>query len=275
MPVTLLRRAGETVDANVELTVLIPTRNEARWIEHCVRSVRASLEATETCGEVVVCDGGSEDGTRRAAGRAGACRVIEAAGGRGVESDGRIGRPVQINAGAGEARGRTLAILHADTLVRPEWIDGIRAARRRGCVAGWSGVEILPEQGAGALAGPMTPVTAAGLEVMAWGINRRTRLFRTATGDQGIFVDRGVFEQIGGVPEVPIMDGNALAARLREVARQAGGEVGILPPWLRISGRRWQRGGLVRTMLVMYGIRAGWMAGVAPETLRGIWERLG
>ena len=240
------------MDKTPFLTILIPTLDEEEWVGHCIRSVRASLAACGICGEVIVCDGGSSDGTPAEARRAGANRVVRCA---------RPGRAGQLNRGAEEASGAALAIVHADSLVCPEWPAEIADAYAAGDLGGWSQVEILPER-----------PTAAGANALGWiaaGINARTRLFTTATGDQAIWVRRDVFDRIGGVPDVPIMEGHRLARRLRQA-----GSAHIGGPFVRISGRRWQRGGILRVMLVMYLIRAGSMAGLPPTLLRHAWDRL-
>jgi hypothetical protein len=48
------------------------------------------------------------------------------------------------------------------------------------------------------------------LRLVARGINWRTRRFTTATGDQGIFLRRAVFEAIGGYRDLPLMEDIAL-----------------------------------------------------------------
>lgn len=63
-------------------------------------------------------DGGSADGTARAARRAGAT-VVSSPRGRGA----------QMNAGAVRARGDTLLFLHADSQLPEGWEQGVRDAR--------------------------------------------------------------------------------------------------------------------------------------------------
>lgn len=231
-----------------QLSILIPTVDEEAWIGPCVQAVRASLAYGEVSGEIILCDGGSRDGTVEEARRVGADRIVTSA----------PGRAAQLGRGAERATGRGLVFLHADTLVAPDWAGRIERVLREGAVGGWFEVEILPEQGS---------LTANGLRCIAEGINWRTRRFRTATGDQSLFVRRDVFEAIGGFADLPILEGADLAARLRR-----RGDVAVLEPRLRISGRRWERAGLIRGTLAMYAVRVGYHCGVAPARLRRIWE---
>ncbi len=233
------------------LSVLIPTLDEEDWIEHSIRSARASLRASGIDGEIIVCDGGSSDRTRRRAVQYGADEIVRTA---------KPGRARQWNAGAERASGDVLALLHADSVVGPAWAERIRDAIQEGVSGGWFQVEILPEQG--------TVASANGLAVMATGINVRTLVFRTATSDQSIFVRRDLFEELGGVPSRPVMEGYELASRLGEA-----GATAILGSEVRISGRRWERSGLVRTMLVGFAIRAAYEFGVDAGWLSDVWQK--
>jgi glycosyltransferase involved in cell wall biosynthesis len=233
------------------LSLLIPTRNEERWIGACVRAARAGLSATEIEGEILVCDGGSDDHTERRAERAGADTVLSIA---------EAHRPTQVARGARVARGDIFVLLHADALVTPGWLEAIvEAIDESGCVGGWSEIELLAER---ARFG-----SRHGLPVVEAGINGRTRAFRTATGDQGLFARRDVFERLGGLPDLPILEGWMWARRLRRA-----GPIAILDVPLRISGRRWEHGGLGRTTLIMYLVRAGFVLGIDPHRLARWWR---
>jgi glycosyltransferase involved in cell wall biosynthesis len=61
----------------LELTILIPCLNEAETVGQCVEEARGFLERHAVCGEVLVSDNGSEDGSQEIARRSGA-RVIHA-----------------------------------------------------------------------------------------------------------------------------------------------------------------------------------------------------
>ena len=240
------------MSANPAISVLVPTLNEQDWIEHSISTVRAALRTAGVAGEIVVCDGGSTDETRRRAEMLGVDRIVTAGGGRAA----------QLDAGARESTGETLAMLHADAIVRPEWVAEIVESIDAGAAGGWFQIEILPELG--------TLQGANGLELMAAGINARTRATeKAATADQSIFVRRSVFEAIGGVPDLPILEGNALARRIAE-----HGPVSLGGPHVRISGRRWERGGLLRTMFLMFAIRGAFHLGVDPARLRHVWDTL-
>lgn len=233
-----------------ELSILIPTLDEAEWIRHTLSAARASAKSEGMSVELIVCDGGSRDDTVAIARDSGADAVVETR---------RAGRAHQLNHGIRVARADTIGFLHSDTLLTPEALTEMRAAVARGCSGGWYQIEIMPEGG--------RPSSANLLSVMAWGINLRTRWFRTATADQFIFARREVLEVLDGLPEVPLFEGNRFARMMRSI-----GDVAILGPHIRISGRRWERNGLLRMLVLMYALRWAERSGTPTHTLHAIWS---
>tara|TARA_B110000503_G_scaffold12013_4_gene16247 strand:- start:7381 stop:8058 length:678 start_codon:yes stop_codon:yes gene_type:complete len=100
------------------------------------------------------------------------------------------------------------------------------------------------------------------LRIIAWFINQRSRLTAVATGDQMMFVQKAVFEQTGGFDAIPLMEDVAYSKRLRRLSRPE-----IIPEPVVTSSRRWEEGGLVKTVVRMWLLRLGYFLGVAPSTL--------
>jgi len=94
-------------------------------------------------------------------------------------------------------------------------------------------------------------------------MNVRSRASGIATGDQGIFVERALFESIGGYPDQPLMEDVELSRRLK---RAAGAPL-CLSPRIVTSGRRWKHDGPWRTIVKMWGIRFAYWRGADPATL--------
>ena len=222
---------------------MIPTWNEANRLP---RLLDAIAECRPPPLEVIVVDAGSDDGTRDAA--AGRARVLA--------SD--RGRARQQNAGASAARGRVLWFLHADSKPRPEALGEIERAIDEGAAGGCFTIEFPEEE----------VERAASLAVIERGINLRTRLSRTGTGDQGIFVRREAFDAIGGFPDWPLLEDVGLFRALKRT-----GPIAICHGSLRTSARRWLNRGVVRTMLRMWALRIGFMAGVSPDRLARAWDQ--
>lgn len=228
----------------MKVTFLIPTLNEVDWIEASISAARASTAAAGHEPEIIVCDGGSSDGTREVARRSDVALL------RGPK-----GRAKQVNQGAAQSTGDILVMLHADVLIVPETLKSMIQAVENGYVGGFFEIDILAHDSPNLL------------NVIAWGINLRTRRFETATADQAIFATRDAWVASGGVPELPLMEGNAFIRELRKI-----GEVAVLPPSIRISGRRWEREGVLKMWLKAYAIRAAYMSGVDVEELADFWD---
>lgn len=217
------------------ISVVVPTRNEERRIAETLARLREPEVA-----EVIVVDGRSEDRTLEIA-RPLVDRWIETA----------PGRARQMNAGARVARGDVLLFLHADTLA-PRGFGAAIVEACRIAVGGRFDVEIDS---------PGVP-----FRVIERAINLRSRWSGLCTGDQGLFVRRDVFEALGGYPEQPLLEDLALSKAVK-----ARGPVAALRLRVSTSGRRWQRHGVLRTVLLMWRIRALYFLGMPPERLARLY----
>lgn len=220
------------------ISIIIPVLNEAPQIQSLLQDLRKMPEVAE----IIVVDGGSTDGTADLARQFGAVRVLEF---------GRASRALQMNAGVAAAAGEVLLFLHADVRLPVTALADMRAILHADQVVG------------GCFTFGFPPTVSRAYHVYAWGINLRTRWFQTATGDQAIFVRRTVFEQLGGYHALPLMEDLEFFNALK---RQ--GHVALLPSAVRVSPRRWQQHGLVRTGLLMYALRLGYWLGFSPARLK-------
>jgi rSAM/selenodomain-associated transferase 2 len=101
-----------------------------------------------------------------------------------------------------------------------------------------------------------------GFRVIEWFMNQRSSLTSVATGDQMMFVQRAVFEQTGGFDDIALMEDVAYSKRLRRLSPPV-----IIADPVVTSSRRWEEGGLIKTVLRMWLLRLGYFLGVAPGTL--------
>jgi rSAM/selenodomain-associated transferase 2 len=215
------------------LSIVMPVLDEGERIGAAIDAL-APLVARGA--ELIVVDGGSRDGT---ADRARACGAVVLEAPRS--------RAAQMNAGAASARGGSLLFLHADTRL-PDGADGLIAQALRTHAWGRFDVRIDGRH-------PMLRVVAAMM-------NLRSRLTGIATGDQAMFVTRAAFEQAGRFPQQPLMEDIELSARLRRVGRPA-----CLAARATTSGRRWERDGAWRTILLMWRLRFAYWRGAPPAEL--------
>jgi rSAM/selenodomain-associated transferase 2/rSAM/selenodomain-associated transferase 1 len=216
------------------LTIVMPVLDEAPQIAARL----AALQALRAQGvELVVADGGSSDATTSLA-AALADRVVVAA----------RGRAAQMNAGAAASRGRVLLFLHADTALPPTALPAVLAAIDGGAAWGRFDVRIDGRQ-------PLLRLVEAMM-------NLRSRLTGIATGDQAIFVRREVFESVGGYPDQALMEDIALCSALKRLAPPA-----CLKDTVVTSARRWEAHGVLRTILLMWRLRAAYFFGADPARL--------
>ena len=213
--------------------MIVPLLNEAGTLPDLLAHLRR-IDADE----VILVDGGSTDGTRE---------LLEASGMRWVNSP--PGRALQMNAGAGMAQSDLLLFLHADTRLPAAYRHALRAALADGNVVGGRFDVAFCT---GALA----------MQAIAWFMNWRSRLSRISTGDQAMFVRSRVFATMGGFAEIPLMEDVELSRRLK---RQ--GRIACLRQSVCTSSRRWERHGIVRTVLLMWRMRLLFWLGASPQSL--------
>ncbi len=225
------------------VSVVIPALDEA---EHIVPVLEALQPLRAAGGEIIVADGGSTDATADVA-RPLADTVLSCA----------PGRARQMNAGAAMARGDWLWFLHADTVAGAPALAALRAAMARPGVQ-WGRFDVC-------LSG-RHPL----LRVVERAMNLRSRLTGICTGDQGIFVRRELFRALGGYADIPLMEDIELTRRLRRHGRP----LCITAP-LVTSSRRWERHGVMRTIVLMWRLRLAYALGASPHRLARLWRASG
>ena len=93
-------------------------------------------------------------------------------------------------------------------------------------------------------------------------MNWRSRFTGVATGDQGIFVTRELFESVGGFTAMPLMEDIDLSRRLKRQQWPV-----CLRDTLVSSSRRWEEKGIVRTIVLMWYLRLAYFLGVPAARL--------
>ncbi len=228
------------------VSVIVPALDEAGQIAACIRSAREA-----GAGELIVVDGGSADGTADEARVAGADAVIA----------GKPGRAAQMNAGASLAGGDILCFLHADTRIPPGACETILAAMRdESLVGGAFEVRLALSASAGTWIRGLLGVTEKMIGV-------RSRRFRRFTGDQAIFVRRTFFERMGGYEEIALMEDVRLSAAMRKAGRTV-----LLAEQAVTSARRWEARGPLRTILLMWFVRAAHASGLSPARCAALYR---
>ena len=228
------RRIAAPEDSCLDrVSVVIPALNEECHMAATLRAVGQSV-----CHEVIVVDGGSTDATVERAKEAGATVLAS-----------KPGRARQMNAGAAQAEGGSLLFLHADTLLPPGWPEVVpRTLRAPGVAAGAFRFRI-----AGSFAGK---------SFIEWATGFRSQWLQRPYGDQGLFLPRALFEEMGGFADLPIMEDYEFSARLRRRGRIVTvGEAALT------SARRWETLGVVRTTLRNQWMLGAYHLGLSPQKL--------
>ncbi|MES2537445.1 MAG: TIGR04283 family arsenosugar biosynthesis glycosyltransferase [Pseudomonadota bacterium] len=215
------------------LSIIIPVLNEAAGIAGLLTQLTVLRERG---AQIIVCDGGSSDGTTALAAPL-ADRVLDCT----------RGRAHQMNAGAQAADGEALLFLHADTTL-PADADVLIEAALSDHLWGRFDVDLA---GAHRL-----------LPVIATMMNLRSRVTGIATGDQAMFMRRETFRQVGGFAAMPLMEDIELSARLKRAGRPA-----CLRQRVSASARRWEKNGLWRTVFLMWRLRLAYFFGADPRRL--------
>lgn len=102
------------------------------------------------------------------------------------------------------------------------------------------------------------------MQIVEWGARLRIALFSFPYGDQGIFVRRSVLDEIGGVPDVPVMEDVDLVSAMKRLGRLA-----LLPLSASTSARRYLAGGVTKTSVIHFFALAAWGVGIDRRRLAG------
>lgn len=192
-------------------------------------------------------DGGSRDDTIKVA-QSFAVKVIQSSSGRAC----------QLNIGASSATGNTLLFLHADTRL-PANFDAMI------CQALNPASGKLPIAGAFAI---KIDAPLPSLRLIEQGVNWRSQWLKMPYGDQAMFLRSSVFHQLGGFPNLPIMEDFELIWRLR---RQ--GQVVIIPTPVLTSARRWLRLGVWQTTIINQLAILAYFLRVPPQQIARWYHR--
>jgi len=214
-------------------SVIIPTLNESTSLTHAVKELLASVE-NQSQLEIILCDGGSDDGSLKQVQQF-PLTIVHA----------EKGRAKQMNAGARQGSGEWLVFLHADTRLPNNWMNLIQR-----CEGDWGRFDVQ-------LSGQHWL-----FRVIEKFMNWRSQKTSIATGDQVLFFNRKFFYRLGGFPEIPLMEDIAIS----KLARKFSAANCIAQPVIT-SSRRWEKNGILRTIVLMWSLRLAYWLGIKPDRL--------
>ncbi|WP_138431979.1 TIGR04283 family arsenosugar biosynthesis glycosyltransferase [Fodinibius saliphilus] len=225
----------------MKISVIIPTYNE----QHCiVNTISAVIENSgETVDEIIVVDGGSSDETVYKAKETSA-KVI---------SSPRKGRAAQMNYGAEQAASEVLYFLHADSVPPQDFDQEIVDAVHREIPAGCFQLAFDDNHWL--------------LQSYAWFTKFDIDAFRF--GDQSLFIEKGLFQDIGGFREDHLlMEDNEIIRRIKRDTTFV-----ILDNVVTTSARSYRKVGVVKLQLVFFLIYSLYFLGVEQEYLLSLKEK--
>ena len=213
-----------------QVSVVIPVINDPYALDAVLRMLIPFREL-----EIVVVDGGSDEGSIDE--QQPRVRVLRT----------ERGRALQLNAGVASTQRPWLWFLHADSVVTGAAVEALRLALQR---AQWGRFDVT------------FSCDRPWFRLIAWAMNNRSAATAICTGDQGIFVRRALLERIGGIPNQMLMEDIELSKRLRRIAKPTRSRT-----LLGTSSRRWEKDGIVRTIVLMWELRLRYFLGANPEGL--------
>jgi len=215
------------------ISIIIPTLNEEKTISACLGGTQNAINV-----ERIVADGGSRDRT---------VEVSRSCGATVIHSP--KGRARQMNAGAQAAAGEVLLFLHADTCLPSGFASTVRHTLA------------LPGIVAGAFEFRLD-APSPGLRLIERTTNWRSRRLQMPYGDQAIFVPAALFHEIGGFPDIPIMEDFEFIRRIKRKGR-----IHIVRQPAITSARRWHALGLWKTTLINQLIIIAYYLGIPPARI--------
>ena len=219
------------------LSIIIPVLNEAYIINRTLLHLQ-NLEGDFSL-ELIIVDGDPE-GSTLAAVTSTTVKKIKSPRGRGF----------QMNQGSRLATGEILVFLHADVVLSKDALLQIVDVCRRKDFAGGA-FSLGIDSG--------KPV----FRLIEKAVSIRSRLTKIPYGDQAIFINKTIYDKIGGFRDIPLMEDVDLMRRIKK----AGGKIIILPGMALTSSRRWEKEGVIFCTLRNWLLITLFLLGVAPERL--------
>ncbi len=226
--------------AHERLAIVIPVYNDAVALSELL----AQLQTARNRGTLIVVAAAKNDATMRLADRARFDRLVIAEKGRGN----------QLAAGAAATDREWLWFIHADSVLPANASELVCSAL---LTHAWGRFDVAFSSNRSAM------------RVIAAMMNWRSAVSAIVTGDQALFVRRDAYVAAGGFPRMPLMEDIAISRALRTTLRDApnGGKPARIRTPIHTSARKWERDGVVRTVVRMGWWRFRFWLGARPETL--------
>lgn len=198
------------------ISTIIPIYNE----EKILREKSAYFRELADNSELIFVDGGSSDMSARIAGEY-SC-VFSC----------RKGRAVQMNYGARLSQKDILLFLHADTRIKTDSLISLESKIKDNETLSGCFTQRIDKKGL-----IFRLIESVG--------SLRAKITGVIYGDQGIFIRKDIFNDLGGFPEVPVMEDVIFTKGLRKIVKPS-----VLRDKIFVSSRRWEKEGLIKTVFL-------------------------
>lgn len=227
------------IESEKKISIIVPVYNEAFIINKLIDNLG---QFKDSC-EIIFVDGGSSDGTNR---------IIEKK--HKLVYSPKKGRAYQMNYGASLSKGDILLFLHADSILPKNALNEIHRIICQGYKVGCFKIRFNSRSVLMKICGFMS--------------NLRVRLRNIAFGDQGIFIDRSYFYELGGFAEIPLMEDYQLSMDVK-ASRE---KIALLNTEIETSERRFAKNGRLRTMARMQRLQYMYRKGEDIEVIANLYK---
>lgn len=222
------------------ISIIIPTFNEEGRVGELLEHL--AICCTEITCEIIIADGGSDDGTVSIAKKSGAT-VLHCS---------KKGRAVQMNEGAHHSNGTILYFLHADTFPPTDFVDHIRRSFQQGYRCGCFRLTFDDPH----------PI----LQFYGWCTRFRWTIFRF--GDQSLFVEKTLFQRVKGFDEsMIVMEDQKIVSELKQESSFC-----VINASVKTSARRYKINGVFRLQAVFILIVLFYYLGAYQDTLVHVYN---
>ncbi|MCC9601953.1 TIGR04283 family arsenosugar biosynthesis glycosyltransferase [Stieleria sp. JC731] len=224
---------------------MIPALNEEANIAKAIRSAHDN-----GVRNVIVADGGSTDNT-----------ITLAQSHQAVVVHTQPGRGLQLAHAARLSNAPMLLFLHADNWLETDCVEQL-CRHANGCTN-------LGHTDQSLWGGFRQRIDEAGISyrLLESGNAMRIRLRGLPFGDQAMFVDRKLYQSVGGFQTNPLMEDVVLSQALRRRSWPV-----LIDACVHVDARRWKKRGIVRQTLRNWGIQTAHFLGVRERQLHR-WYR--
>lgn len=229
---------------NPRFSLIIPVLNESAAINDTVRHLQCLTDAPRLSAEIIVVDGDPQGKTIAAIKDDQVITAVE-----------RAGRGCQMNRGAALAGGEILVFVHADTRLPDDGLTLMDAACGH------------PARGAGAFNLAIDSARPV-FRLIEKTASLRSRLTGIPYGDQAFFFAANYFREIGGFPDIPLMEDVEIMRRIKK----RGDRIVFIDRTVRTSARRWEKEGVLKCTLRNWCLISLYLAGVSPGKLAGFYR---